>query len=113
MKHLHDDLQECIRDLPIEQQEIIKMQYYYNMTVSDIASWIKKNYSAVRTLKENALRKLRRDKRLKIYKEEIMVKAYRSSFSSWNYTQTSSTERVAIALSDFNNFANWERRKAY
>ena len=110
--HLQDDLQECMDDLPLDQQKIIKMHYLNGTAFTDIAFQTGKSYSMVKTSQEKALRKLRYDKRLRIYKEEIMVKAYRSSFSAWESTRTSSTERAAMMLSDFDSYMKWEKKAA-
>lgn len=108
---LRDDLQGCIDDLPPDQQEIIKKKYYHGSALTEVALQSAKKYNMVLTLEQKALRKLRRDKRLTVYKEEIMVKAYRSSFSSWKNTGTSSTERAAMMLSDFENYMDWEKKR--
>jgi len=110
---LCNDLQGCIDDLPPDQQEIIKKKYYHGSALTEVALQTRKNYSMVKTLEQKALYKLRRDKRLRVYKEEMMVKAYRSSFSSWVNTRTSSTERTAMMLCDFDNYARWEKKAIY
>lgn len=105
---LRNDLQECIEGLTADQREVVIRRYYNGNTFEDIAIKAKKNYSMVRSLEQQALRKLRRDKRLKTYRVEVLSRAHRSSFSSWLNTRTSSTERAAIALCDFDSFVNWE-----
>lgn len=104
---LHNDLWACIDDLPLDQQEVIIRHYYNDFMLTDIAFQTKKNYSMLRTIEQNALRKLRRDKRLKVYREEVLSRAYRSSFALWENTRTSSTERAAIDLCDFDRFVKW------
>jgi RNA polymerase sigma factor (sigma-70 family) len=110
-RRLHNDLQKCIEELPDEQQEVIKMRYFRENSFEEISLCTNKQHNVVRALKDKGIGKLRRDKRLKIYREEIMSRAYRGSFSSWLHTGTSSTEKAAMMLSDFEGFRKWEMKE--
>ncbi|MDD3569621.1 MAG: sigma-70 family RNA polymerase sigma factor [Lachnospiraceae bacterium] len=107
LRKLHEDLQISIGGLEDDQRDVVISHYFNGIAFADIALKVKKNYSMVKTLEQNALRRLRRDKRLRVYREEVMSGAYRRSFALWENTRTSSTERAAIALCDFDRFANW------
>jgi len=108
-RKLHNDLQECLVDLPDNQQEVIESRYRNGNTYQDIADKMGTHDSLVRSMECKALRKLRYDKRLREYREEVMSRAYRGSFSSWVNTRTSSTEKAAVMLSDWDSFVRCQK----
>lgn len=104
LKKLHDDLGKCLDMLEPLQKEVIRGKYYSNKTVTEIADTAGLTYSKTRDIEVKALSTMRRKRAykelLEPYRMDIINSyGYRSSFSSWKNTHTSSTERAVLMLS--------------
>ena len=102
-QELKDTLQSIIKELPREQQQIIKMHYGDNMTISDIEKNLDMQKDAAERIKTNAIRELRkphRKARLESFRNEYIkscaIKAV--GVGVFMRTWTSSTENAAIRL---------------
>lgn len=102
-QELKDTLQSIIKELPKEQQQVIKMHYGYNMTISDIEKALDMQKDAAERIKTNAIRELRkphRKARLESFKNEYIKSCDLKSVGVGVFmrTWTSSTENTAIRL---------------
>ena len=98
-EELHNDLEKELNMLEPIKSDILRQIYYEGHTEAEAAQNMQLTLSYTRGLKQSALNKLRRSKRLKIYREDIISRnAYKSSFIKWKETGYSSTERTAIKL---------------
>lgn len=104
LKKLHDDLGKCLDMLEPLQKEVIQGKYYSDKTVKEIADTAGLTYSKTRDIEVKALSTMRRKRAykelLEPYRMDIINSyGYRSSFSAWKNTLTSSTERAVLMLS--------------
>ena len=102
-QELKNTLQSIIKELPKEQQQIIKMHYVDNMTISDIEKALDMQKDAAERIKTNAIRELRkphRKARLESFRNEYIKSCEIKSVGVGVFmrTWTSSTENTAIRL---------------
>lgn len=101
-EQLKADMAVILGDLEPEHRDILQKLYYGRMTVPEAASSCGMMESHVVSVKEKALRQLRRDRRLKPYwtrGDVIDRHAYYGNYAAWYYRQgTSSTEYTALKL---------------
>ena len=96
---LHNDLDEAMSKLNPTNKEILESIYYKGYTVNDIAKSYNITEHKARYAKDESLRALRRDNRLREYKDDIISRyGYRSNFIIWKRSGYSSTERAAFKL---------------
>lgn len=101
-KQLHNALEKCLSTLPEIQEAAIRCRFYEGLTIAQTGEKI----GLSRTQSQNreyvglrALRTGKNRKRLEPFREDIISRhAYRSSFSLWRNTGTSSTEYTAMKL---------------
>lgn len=100
-ERVQQDLDRSIALLDEMQQEVIRGKYYKNMSTKDLSQKHNKTYEYMRGVEYAAFRKLRHDKNVKRYWEDIIQRhAYHSSFSCWRNTGYSSTEYTAMKLDE-------------
>ena len=110
-EQLKAELWACVDDLPGQQPEVIRMRYQGDMTLGTIGQEYGTTHEAVRQMHNKALRELRKPryaKRLRPFLPEadrIYSAGLRGNGAGhFNRTWTSSTERVAMDMMD------WEER---
>ena len=80
-------------------KEILESIYYKGYTVNDIAKSYDITEHKARYAKDESLRTLRRDNRLREYRDDIISRcSYRWRYSTWKYSGYSSTEYAALKL---------------
>lgn len=91
-----------VDELPDEQPAVIRARFQEGKTREEVGEDIGTTGSHVRTLEENALRKLRSSrcvKQLRPFVEDLaMPLAYQGGISAFRRTGTSSTERAVLRL---------------
>lgn len=99
---LHEELEKCLKELPEDEEKVIRLRYYNNATYEAIGHEIGSSRCNVRQAEQKAMRTLRRGKsmrRLKAYRDDIIsTHAYKSSFERWKNSGYSSTEYTAFRL---------------
>lgn len=93
-----DALWSLVDELPEDQSVVIRMQFQDNMTMKEIGEKAGRDYSAVRTMKDKAMRSLRRSRKMdRFMPESVRAAAYRPvGAAAFQRTWTSSTERAAL-----------------
>lgn len=103
-QQLYTELWYAVEELPEEQCDIIRMKYKEGHPVKEIGKITGMTGGKVRRLEEKALRELRYSERLysfsNILPDAAGSGAYYGNVGSFNRTWTSSTERVALKLSE-------------
>ncbi len=100
-EQVREDLEQGIGTLDGLQQDVIRCKYFNGLSTKDISQQQNRTYEYMRGVEAAAFRRLRRDKNLKQYWDDIIQRhAYRSSFSLWKNTGYSSTEYTALKLLD-------------
>ncbi len=95
------DLEQGISALDGIQQDIVRGKYYNGMSTKDLSQQHGRTYEYMRGVEYAAFRRLRRDKKIKQYRDDIVsIHAYHSSFSLWKNTGYSSTEYTALKLNE-------------
>ncbi|MCI1930419.1 MAG: sigma-70 family RNA polymerase sigma factor [Clostridia bacterium] len=104
---LHDDLEKCFKELPENEERVIRLRYYNNATYEAIGNETGNSRQNARQLEHKALRKLRKGRsiaRLRAYRDDIIsTHAYKSSFERWKNSGYSSTEYTALRLCGYSN----------
>lgn len=103
-EHLRTVLWSMVDHLPDRQPAVIRMKYQQNMTLKEIGEVYGVTIEAIRQSERRGMQALRRSrgaKQLKAFLPETAeTQAYRGSgVEQFNRTWTSSTERVAVQLS--------------
>lgn len=110
-EQLKAELWDCVNSLPGQQPAVLKMRFQENMTLGAIGQEYETTLEAVRQIHNKALRELRKSKYAKRLRpflpddERIYSMAITGNgMGKFNRTWTSSTERVALDVMD------WEER---
>lgn len=110
-EQLKAELWDCVNSLPGQQPAVLKMRFQENMTLGAIGQEYETTPEAVRQIHNKALRELRKSKYAKRLRpflpddERIYSMAITGNgMGKFNRTWTSSTERVALDVMD------WEER---
>ena len=111
-EQLKAELWDCVNSLPGQQPAVLKMRFQENMTLGAIGQEYETTPEAVRQIHNKALRELRKSKYAKRLRpflpddERIYSMAITGNgMGKFNRTWTSSTERVALDVMD------WEERR--
>lgn len=100
-EQVRKDLEQGISALDGMQQAVVRGKYYNGMSTKDLSQQLDRTYEYMRGVEHSAFRRLRRDKNIKQYQDDIIsTHAYHSSFSLWKNTRTSSTEYTALKLNE-------------
>lgn len=99
---LHDVLEQCLATLPAAKESVIRARYYEGLTYTEISHQMGVSRNLCRNRELEGLRALRRGKSRRLLTsfedDTIACCAYRSSFSRWKDTWTSSTEYAVLKL---------------
>lgn len=99
---LHDALEAALATLPGQQERLLRGRYYEGLTYEQTArqegiTWYKGRAEIEKGLHRMRMGKARR--LLEPFRQDIISRyAYKSNFSLWRYTGTSSTERAVLKL---------------
>ena len=111
-EQLKAELWDCVNSLPGQRPAVLKMRFQENMTMEAIGREYDTSGEAVRQIQAKALRELRKSKYAKRLRpflpddERIYSMAITGNgMGKFNRTWTSSTERVALDVMD------WEERR--
>lgn len=100
-EQVRKDLEQGISALDGMQQDVIRGKYYNGLSTKDLSQQCGRTYEYMRGVEYEAFRRLRRDKNIKQYMDDIIsTHAYHSSFSLWKNTGYSSTEYTALKLNE-------------
>lgn len=104
---LRCDLEAALSKLDQAAEDTIRRRYFDNLTRADIAKATGKTAAAVLGEEQRGMRKLRTNSQLRRrYEADVISRhAYNGGVGSFNHTWTSSTERAAMKLEE------WEARK--
>lgn len=95
---LHDALEKCLDDIPLEGADVIRKHFFEGLTLAEIAAAKTRSTECIRQIEAKGLRQLRHPSilhRLRQYRGEIVTRAYRfTSFGAWK-NGGSSPERWA------------------
>jgi len=83
----------CVKDLPADQQTVIRQAYWQELTARQITAATGMGANAIRATKGRALHTLRRDPRLRDYRPNYFM---RVSLTRFKITLTSVTELLAL-----------------
>ena len=101
-RELHKTLEDCIDMIPEQQQDIIRKIYWEDKSLSELSELYYQPKQRVADLRGNALNSLRKptiSRRLRPFLPgKVEALAYRGTVSSFQRTDTSSTEKAAMEL---------------
>lgn len=101
-RELHKALEDCIDMIPERQQDIIRKIYWEDKSLSELSELCYQPKQRVADLRSSALNNLRKSKISRKLKPFLPAKvesiAYRGTVSSFQHTNTSSTEKAALEL---------------
>lgn len=104
-QRLHDDMERLLDDLPSRERDALRMRYYQRLTYTQAANRAGVSEREIKNSTESGLRHLRTYRArctLSKYLDYCIERyAYKSSFTTWQETGSSSTERAVLKLMEF------------
>lgn len=96
-EQLHEDLERCLSTLEEREQRVIRSRYWDGKTLKEVGQEIGVSYQRVRDIERHGFFRMRKDKRLQVYRNEILeTSAYSGTgLSSFRHSGSSSVERTA------------------
>ena len=98
-EELHKEIEDTLSQLPDEQSQVLRMNYYDNLTMKTIAHDLGITETEARKRKDTAFRRIKKDraryKKLYAYYEEKFPGAYKGGWRRYNH-KGSVTENIAI-----------------
>lgn len=95
-EQLHEDLERCLSTLGEREQQVIRSHYCNGKTLKEIGQETGVSFQRVREIERHGFSRMRKDKRLQIYRNEILeTSAYSGTgLSSFRHSGASSVERT-------------------